>query len=157
MQDIVYRERVFEAVQEMNSFSSTFFTSVLNIVMSGEMKEWSDNVPIGEAHDFDIALLEACEDENVKITTALLKKLYETVSTLCNLNNIEMLQLSEEEDNFSKGGGLEDDDDDEFYDEDDDWLDFEDEPEEDENEDENEDEDDEGDDWFSQNPFLNYK
>lgn len=109
MQDENYREMVFETVQAIADFKSSFFEAILNVILSGELKEWSDSVPNGESHYFDIDLVKSCEDVNVQLTYKLYMRLSETIDTLCNLNGFRKMKI--EPGTFQNGIGEEEEDD----------------------------------------------
>lgn len=151
MQNEIYRHRVFEAVQAMNAFEPDLFDVILNVALSGELKEWSDSVPIGEAHTFHNDLLEACDDINIQIAVKVWNNLKEAIRLMCNLNGFQMITRNYD-DEFTKeydydaeyfGGHNEENEDDNLSGDD-----F-----NDDNDDDDSDEDDNDD--FRNNPFLN--
>lgn len=146
MQNEVYRHRVFEAVEAMNAFEVELFDVILNVALSGELKEWSDSVPIGEIHTFHNDLLEACEDTNVQIAVKVWQNLKEAIRLMCNLNGFEMI-VRKYDNEFSK----------EYADDDDYLAEYRDEEEEDDDNSSADDDksDDDNDDDFTNNPFLN--
>lgn len=61
-----YKTELEKAKKELKAFEQNLFTLMVNLMMSGELNEWSLNSPIGEEIVIDITLLEACTDEKVK-------------------------------------------------------------------------------------------
>ncbi|RNI33606.1 hypothetical protein EFY79_18470 [Hanamia caeni] len=58
--------------------------------MTGELKEWSKSVPIGETHYFDFDLFSNCADTNLQLLVKLIEEVDKVYHTIKNLNTIEM-------------------------------------------------------------------
>ncbi len=57
--------------------------------MTGELKEWSKSVPIGDTHHFDFHLSRNCADTNLQLLVQLIEEVDRVYHTLKNLNTIE--------------------------------------------------------------------
>ena len=58
--------------------------------MQGQLKEFNDVVPIGEAHQLDFELFKNCDDRNIQLLVKLIEKVDETFETIKNINNIQL-------------------------------------------------------------------
>lgn len=62
---------------------------IFQVAIKGELKEWSDSVPVGEFHTFTREMFEGCSDTNMQLLVKLLDNVESTVDSICNLNNID--------------------------------------------------------------------
>jgi hypothetical protein len=53
MQSEGYRESLKDAIQNLAKVNESIFQIMVPVLMTGEMKEWSAEVPIGEVHNFE--------------------------------------------------------------------------------------------------------
>ena len=90
MQAEQYRESLKDAFKNLFEVNGMIFDSLIPIAMTGEIKEWSKSVPIGETHHFDFELFKNCEDTNIQLLVKLIEKVDETYQTIKNVNAIEM-------------------------------------------------------------------
>jgi hypothetical protein len=88
MQPDNYKENLRNALQNLIKVNQSIFDSLISISMQGELKEWSDSVPIGEIHQFDFALFKNCDDTNIQMLVKLIEVVDETFESLKNINNI---------------------------------------------------------------------
>lgn len=58
--------------------------------MTGELKEWSKSVPIGDTHHFDFHLSRNCADTNLQLLVKLIEEVDKVYPTIKSLNTIEM-------------------------------------------------------------------
>ena len=96
MQAEQYRETLKDALKNLFEVNGKIYDSMIPIAMTGEMKEWSSSVPIGEVHNFDFELFKNCEDTNIQLLVKLIEKVDETYQTIKNVNAIEMEEEEEE-------------------------------------------------------------
>ena len=66
-----YEKELAKTKEELEEFEQNLFTRMLNLMMSGELNEWSQNSPIGDKIEIDITLLEASDDKNVQLLLGL--------------------------------------------------------------------------------------
>jgi hypothetical protein len=83
-----YRETLINSVNELINMRSALFDSAFRLAMAGELKEWSDSVPVGETITFTKDIFEGCDDANIQLLTKLLTAVENTCDSICNLNNI---------------------------------------------------------------------
>ncbi len=88
MQSEGYRECLISSVNNLADIRQMIFDSMVPMAMQGELKEWSDSVPVGEEHFISKELLGSLEDINVQHLMRLMKKVDETIETLMNSNNL---------------------------------------------------------------------
>ena len=94
MQTENYKENLKEALKNLIRVNDSIYSSIIDVSMQGDLKEFNDSVPIGEVHQFDFELFKNSDDTNVK----LLIKLMETVdATFESIKNINSIKLDEEE------------------------------------------------------------
>jgi hypothetical protein len=89
MHDDQYREVLSETANKLMEIRSTVFDTIFHLAMAGELKEWSDAVPIGESFTFTKDIFEGCEDNNIQLLTSLLTSIERTCDSICNLNSIK--------------------------------------------------------------------
>lgn len=77
-----YEKELEKIKKELQEFEKNLFTRMLNIMMSGELKEWSQNSPIGDKIEIDITLLEASDDINVQLLIGLHKQTIKVLKEL---------------------------------------------------------------------------
>lgn len=95
MQSEEYRECLKDALKNLVTVNETIYDSIVPIAMTGELKEWSKSVPIGEVHHFDFELFKNCADTNLQLLIKLIEKVDETYHSIKNINGIE---IEDEED-----------------------------------------------------------
>lgn len=83
-----YRAALQDSVLKLVKIRNEVFDLSFELAITGELKEWSDSVPVGEDHLFTREMFEGCNDANLKLLTELLVKVELVVDSLCNLNNI---------------------------------------------------------------------
>ena len=94
MQSDIYKETLKDALKNLYEVNGMIFNSMVPVAMTGELKEWSNSVPIGEEHNFPFDLFKNCEDTNIQLLVKLIEQVDETYQSIKNLNAIE----TEEED-----------------------------------------------------------
>ena len=90
MQSLIYQETLKDALKNLYEVNRMIFNSMIPIAMTGELKEWSNSVPIGEIHNFTFDLFKNCEDTNIQLLVKLIEGVDETYLSIINLNAIEM-------------------------------------------------------------------
>lgn len=88
MSSISYRQRVEEALIDLRSVQEDIFTSLVNIAMEGELKEWNETIEIGEKFKFNLDLFKHSDDPNIQILIKLIFHIDATYESIKNLNNI---------------------------------------------------------------------
>lgn len=89
MQADHYRETLTETVTKLVDIRQQVFDLLFQVAITGELKEWSDSVPVGEFHNFTKEMFEGSSDTNVQLLVKLLDNAESTVDSICNLNNID--------------------------------------------------------------------
>ena len=95
MQSENYRDSLKDALKNLIEVNGLLFNSLIPISMTGELKDWSKSVPIGETHQFNFELFKNCEDTNIQLLVNLIEKVDETYRTIKNVNAIEMEEEEE--------------------------------------------------------------
>lgn len=90
MQSDHYKDSLRDALKNLYEVNGLLFDSMIPIAMTGELKEWSKSVPIGENHHFDFDLFKNCQDTNLQLIVKLIEKVDETYHTIKNINAIEI-------------------------------------------------------------------
>lgn len=88
MQPDNYKENLRDALQNLIKMNQSIFDSLISISMQGELKEWSDSVPVGETHQFDFAVFKNSDDKNIQLLVKLIETVDETFESIKNINNI---------------------------------------------------------------------
>lgn len=90
MQSESYRENLKGALENLISVNQSIYTTIINIAMQGELKEFNKSVPIGEDHQFEFAIFENSDDANIQLLIKLINTVDETYESIKNLNNIKL-------------------------------------------------------------------
>ena len=90
MQSPYYKENLKEALINLVRVNESIFSSLIDISMQGDLKEWNATVPIGEAHHFDFDIFRNSDDTNIKLLVELIEKVDATYETIKNINSIQM-------------------------------------------------------------------
>ena len=85
-----YKESLLQATTALVNIREQLFNAVFQVAITGEMKEWSDTIAVGEQVTFSKEMFEGCGDANVQLLTHLLNNVEQTCDSLLNLNNIEL-------------------------------------------------------------------
>lgn len=88
MQTENYKENLKEALKNLIAVNGSIYNSLIDITMQGELKEWNNNVPIGEVHQFDFELFKNSDDTNIQLLVKLMEHVDETFESIKNLNSI---------------------------------------------------------------------
>jgi hypothetical protein len=84
-----YRETLTETVTKLDDIRQQVFDLIFQVAITGELKEWSDSVPVGEFHNFTREMFAGCSDANMQLLVKLLDNIESTADSICNLNNID--------------------------------------------------------------------
>ena len=85
-----YKENLKEALKNLIKVNESIFNSLIDISMQGDLKEWNNEVPIGETHQFDFELFKNSGDTNVQLLVKLIENVDATFETIKNINSIEL-------------------------------------------------------------------
>jgi hypothetical protein len=94
MQTENYRNNLKDALENLIIVNKSIFDSLIPLAMQGELKDWNDNIPIGEVIQFDFELFKGCDDTNIQKLVHLIEKVEETFQSISNLNNIKFDDLN---------------------------------------------------------------
>jgi hypothetical protein len=96
--DMTYRDALLETSLKLKYFIDRLHIGIFQIAMTGELKEWSDMVPIGESHQVSMEAFEGCNDDNVSSMVRLLKIVDKKYKCFLEENYICEWQIKEYED-----------------------------------------------------------
>ena len=85
-----YKEALKDSLRNLIQVNTSIFDSLVPIALTGELKEWSNMVSIGETYKFDFEMFKNCDDVNIQLLVKLILKIDETFETLKNINCIEL-------------------------------------------------------------------
>lgn len=88
MQTDNYKDNLKSALQNLIAVNESIFNSLIDISMQGDLKEWNNNVPIGETHQFDFELFKNSDDTNIQMLVKLIETVDETFESIKNINSI---------------------------------------------------------------------
>lgn len=77
-----YQMELVKAKEVLATFELSLFTSMVNLLMEGELSAWNEQVPINEDVQIDLALLQASKDENIVQLMALHSQLITIIKEL---------------------------------------------------------------------------
>ena len=90
MQTENYRENLKEALKNLVRVNESIYSSIIDVSMQGELKEFNDAVPIGEVHQLDFELFKNSDDTNVQLLIKLMETVDETFESIKNINSIKL-------------------------------------------------------------------
>jgi hypothetical protein len=90
MQTENYRENLKEALKNLIRVNESIYSSIIDVSMQGELKEFNDAVPIGEVHQLDFELFKNSDDTNVQLLIKLMGTVDETFESIKNINSINV-------------------------------------------------------------------
>jgi len=90
MQSEGYRESLKDAIQHLDDVSKSIYLSMVQVLMNGEMKEWSDGVPEEESHYFEWELFKNSSDTNIQMLVKVVEVVTETFFSMQNINGIDI-------------------------------------------------------------------
>jgi hypothetical protein len=88
MQTDNYKENLKEALKNLIKVNESIFNSLIDISMQGDLKEWNNEVPIGETHQFDFELFKNSGDANIQLLVKLIENVDATFDSIKNINSI---------------------------------------------------------------------
>ena len=88
MQTNNYKDNLKSALKNLIAVNESIFNSLIDISMQGDLKEWNNNVPIGETHQFDFELFKNSDDTNIQMLVKLIETVDETFESIKNINSI---------------------------------------------------------------------
>ena len=85
---------------KVKRFNRENYTEILapmiHLLTQGTLKEWNNEVPIGEVHQFDWELFKNSDDTNIQLLVKLIENVEETYQSIQNINAITMEEEGEE-------------------------------------------------------------
>jgi hypothetical protein len=89
MPDITpYQDQLLQTVDKLFELRHDVFTQVINLSMTGDMKEIDDAFEVGDEFQFELESFEDNSDTNVNLLVNLVKQIQEVHDSICNLNSI---------------------------------------------------------------------
>ena len=85
-----YKETLDETVDNLINVKHQLFENLVNIAMSNELIEINEVFEEGDVYSFELSHFEGSSDVNVNILVELIKKVEQTLHSICSLNNIEV-------------------------------------------------------------------
>jgi hypothetical protein len=90
MQQNNYRENLKETLKNLIKINQSIYSSLIDISVQGELKEWNNSVPIGETHQFDFQIFKNSDDTNIQLLVKLMESVDETYESIKNINSISI-------------------------------------------------------------------
>ena len=97
MQTEGYRDCLKGALETLVTANENIYNSMIQILMQGEMKDWNDEVPIGEVHNFEYELFKNSADTNIQLLVKLMETVDNAYHSIKNINSIKMDDEEEKE------------------------------------------------------------
>ena len=88
MEETTYRTSLYETTSILGDFGQQLFTSLINLAMSGEMKDFDSGFDVGETLVYNDADFRHLEDQNVKLIYEVLDVIARVHGTLVNINDL---------------------------------------------------------------------
>jgi hypothetical protein len=93
MQTTPYREALKQTLFVLSQSLQHTHTTMMVVLIRGDLKEWTKTVPSGEEHTLDLELCVNSDDPNILSLVDLLQAVNETFMAIKNLNGIEDEEL----------------------------------------------------------------
>jgi hypothetical protein len=90
MQQNNYKENLKETLKNLIKINQSIYSSLIDISVQGELKEWNNSVPIGETHQFDFQIFKNSDDTNIQLLVKLMESVDETYESIKNINSISI-------------------------------------------------------------------
>ncbi|WP_209332333.1 hypothetical protein [Lunatimonas salinarum] len=87
-----YREQLIDCINELWEARVQVFGCLVSFAMETHLKEIDDAFEIGEVFEFQYAHFEDIDDTNIQRLIALCKEMDETISSLMNINGIDITE-----------------------------------------------------------------
>lgn len=91
--ELSYRESLLSSIYLLETLKSSILANACDIMMAGELKEWSDSIPEDEEFDIDLEVFEGCDDVNIKLLMKLFHEVEFKQDYLLNINAISSEEL----------------------------------------------------------------
>ena len=89
MEETAYRTSLHETTSILGDFGQQLFTNLINLAMSGEMKEFDKGFDVGETLAYNDADFRHLEDQNVKLIYEVLDIIHKARGKLINISNLD--------------------------------------------------------------------
>ena len=89
MQSDSYKQYLKNALTHLASAQEDIFTSIINLSMEDDLKEWNETIELGESFQFDIELFKRSNDINIQMLTNLIETIDVTCEKIKKINNID--------------------------------------------------------------------
>ena len=83
-----HKIQLIETLENISDARNIIFTQIVNLSMSGELKDIENAFDIGDKYNFNLKQFENTKDINVRKLVTLCKKIEETFFTIMDLNGI---------------------------------------------------------------------
>lgn len=90
METTDYKDSLQQAADALVGIREQLFNIVFQVAITGELKEWSDSIDVGDEVTFSKEIFAGCGDANVQLLTQLLTNVERTCDSLANLNNLRL-------------------------------------------------------------------
>ena len=96
MQSDHYKDSLKETLKTLKTANEDIFASMIHVPTQGPLKEWNNEVPIGEVYQFDWELFKISDNTNIQQLVKLMENVEETYQIIQNINAIKMEEEGEE-------------------------------------------------------------
>lgn len=97
MQSEGYEECLKDALENLKTANENIYNCMIQVLMQGEMKDWNDELPIGEVHSFDYELFKNSTDTNIQLLVKVIETVDDVYNSIKNINGIKMEKEEEAE------------------------------------------------------------
>lgn len=88
-----YRDHLVRSLCRVEGFLPEIFLAIVNLGMSGELKEMDDRFEVGESFAFKQSDFESLSDQNVQRLLALKTEIEDTLDFLQNINAVSDAEM----------------------------------------------------------------
>ncbi len=90
MDDVMYQQAVELTAYTLQDSIRKIENQLFSLLVTGELKEWFDNIPIGEEVLIENAVYEGCDDNNIKTVLLAIKRMKLGLNRMVVLNKLDL-------------------------------------------------------------------
>ena len=98
--DDKYRKKLVETVRTLENTLDELELNINNLSMAGEFSDFDAKCKVGEIMTFGIKDFRNADDQNLKICIELFDKIYQSYSSIMNVNAIKRKEIEGEKDDY---------------------------------------------------------
>ena len=86
----MYHQAVEQTALTLQESIEKMEDQLFSLLVTGELKEWFDNIPVGEEVLIENAVYEGCDDNNIKTVLLAIKRMKLGLNRMVVLNKLDL-------------------------------------------------------------------